>query len=68
MINFIQMESMLNISEGARLLRVHPNTLRRWADSGIIQTYRTTPRCDRQLMKKDITRLLSTTKLKNQTV
>jgi excisionase family DNA binding protein len=59
-----RMNSMLTISDVSKLLHVHPNTLRRWADKGIIQTYRITPRGDRRFMAKDIMSFLSSTKAK----
>jgi excisionase family DNA binding protein len=31
---------LLSISEAAARLRVHPNTLRRWADEGIVRSVR----------------------------
>jgi excisionase family DNA binding protein len=43
-----QMDDMLTVREVARLLHVHPNTLRRWSNSGRIKAYRITPRGDRR--------------------
>ena len=52
-------EPMLTTTEVARLLHVHPNTLRRWSDSGIIKVYRLGPRADRRFREEDITRFLA---------
>ncbi len=49
---------MLNTSEASRLLYVHPNTLRRWSNNGIIKTYRIGPRADRRFRQDDIDRFL----------
>ena len=54
-----QMGPMLTIREVARLLHVHPNTLRRWSDRGIIRTYRITHRGDRRFKRGDIARFLA---------
>jgi excisionase family DNA binding protein len=51
--------SMLTITEVSRLLNVHPNTLRRWSNKGIIKTYRIGSRADRRFWKDDIDRFLS---------
>ena len=51
--------SMLTITEVSRLLNVHPNTLRRWSNKGIIKTYRIGSRADRRFWKDDIERFLS---------
>ena len=50
---------MLTIREVAELLHIHSNTLRRWADRGIIKAYRITRRGDRRFMRKDIARFLA---------
>jgi excisionase family DNA binding protein len=53
-----QIGSLLTISEVAQILNVHPNTLRRWSDSGKINALRLTPRGDRRYRSKDITTFL----------
>jgi excisionase family DNA binding protein len=50
---------MLTVTEASRLLNVHPNTLRRWSNKGIIKTYRIGARADRRFRKDDIDRFLS---------
>ncbi len=54
-----KIEPMLTTAEVSRLLHVHPNTLRRWSDSGIIKTYRVGPRGDRRFSRDDITHFLA---------
>ena len=50
--------SMMTVPEVARLLHVHPNTVRRWADQGLLQTYRITQRGDRRFRREDVDRFL----------
>ena len=54
-----QMSNMLTVREVARLIHVHPNTLRRWTDAGRIRVYRITPRGDRRFRGEDIARFLA---------
>ena len=54
MVNDVKMDDMLTVSEVARLLHVHPNTLRRWSNNGRIRAYRITPRGDRRYRLRDI--------------
>jgi excisionase family DNA binding protein len=58
-IAIMKIESMLTTTEISRLLNVHPNTLRRWSNKGIIKTYRIGSRADRRFWKDDIERFLS---------
>ena len=53
-----KIEAMLNTADAARLLYVHPNTLRRWSDHGLIKTYRIGPRSDRRFRRDDINHFL----------
>jgi len=50
---------MLTVREVARLLHVHPNTLRRWSNNGRIRAYRITPRGDRRFRREEIARFLA---------
>ena len=52
-------DNMLTINEVAKVLHVHPNTLRRWADKGIIKSYCISSRGDRRFMSKDINQFLT---------
>jgi excisionase family DNA binding protein len=59
MANGEQMGDMLTVREVARLLHVHPNTLRRWSNSGRITAYRITARGDRRFRREDVARFLA---------
>jgi excisionase family DNA binding protein len=50
---------MLTLREVARLLHVHPNTLRRWTNQGRIRTYRINPRGDRRFKREEIAHFLA---------
>lgn len=54
-----QMDNMLTVREVARLLHVHPNTLRRWSNKGRIRAYRITPRGDRRFKREEIAQFLA---------
>ena len=54
MVNEGHMDDMLTVGEVARLLHVHPNTLRRWSNSGRIKAYRINLRGDRRYRLRDI--------------
>jgi len=53
------MSNMLTVREVARLLHVHPNTLRRWSNQGKIRAYRITSRGDRRFKREEILRFLA---------
>ena len=53
------MSDMLTVREVARLLHIHPNTLRRWSNKGRIRAYRITPRGDRRFKREEIVRFLA---------
>ena len=59
MANDEQMDDMLTVREVARLLHVHPNTLRRWSNKGRIRAYRISPRGDRRFKREEIARFLA---------
>jgi len=50
---------MLSVRDVSRLLNVHANTVRRWSDSGILQSYRINPRGDRRFHKDEIARFMA---------
>jgi len=49
---------LLKISETAKLLNVHPNTLRKWDKKGVLIAIRFGERKDRRYRKEDILKLL----------
>jgi len=49
----------LTVSEVADLLNIHPNTVRRWAQLGLIKAWRVGPRRDRRFQRTDVLNLLS---------
>lgn len=59
MVNSNTMGPMLTVREVARLLHIHSNTVRRWADRGIIKAYRISRRGDRRFRRADIARFLA---------
>ena len=54
-----RMDSMLTVREVARLLNVHPNTLRRWSNEGRIMAYRINARGDRRFKREEIAHFLT---------
>ena len=45
---------LLTTTEVARLLNVHPNTVRHWTDAQLLPAYRIGPRRDRRFRRADI--------------
>jgi len=45
---------MLTTSELAHLLHVHPNTVRHWANKGLLPAYRLGTRRDRRFKREDM--------------
>ena len=54
-----EIRPMLTVKEVAQLLHIHSNTVRRWANQGIIKAYRITRRGDRRFRREDIARFLA---------
>ena len=52
-------KNLLKISEAAKLLNVHPNTLRKWDKKGILIAVRFGERKDRRYRKEDIMKLVN---------
>jgi excisionase family DNA binding protein len=50
---------LLTVKEAAQILHVHENTLRRWADQGILSAFRIGPRGDRRLQEDDVNEIKS---------
>ena len=59
MISEDEMGPMLTVREVGRLLHIHSNTVRRWADRRIIRAYRITRRGDRRFRREDIAHFLA---------
>ncbi len=49
---------LLTVSEAADLLSAHPNSVRRWSDSGLLPAYRVGPRRDRRFKFDDVSLFL----------
>jgi len=54
---------MLTVKEVSRLLNIHPNTVRRWSEGGLIKAYRIGQRGDRRFKREDIDILLQEKKI-----
>jgi len=50
---------MLTTRDVARLLHVHPNTVRRWSERGLMRAYRISRRGDRRFRREDIAQFLA---------
>ncbi len=59
MTNHKELYPMLSVSDVARLLSVHINTVRRWSNQGILKAYRVSSRGDRRFRQDDIISFLS---------
>ena len=59
MADYKDLTPMLTAREVATLLNVHINTVRRWSNQGILNTYRVSPRGDRRFHRQDIIAFLS---------
>ena len=59
MIGYNEIGPMLTIREVSRLLHIHSNTVRRWADRGVLRAYRITTRGDRRFRREDIEHFLN---------
>src|SRR5512147_1443854 len=52
-------DATLSVTKAARLLGVHPNTVRAWSDAGRLRYYRINPRGDRRYRIGDLQRFLA---------
>ena len=50
---------LLRMGEVAEMLSVHPNTVRKWSDNGLLPSYRFGRRGDRRFMLEDVMRLIT---------
>jgi len=46
--------AMLTTTEVAHMLHVHPNTIRHWANKGLLPVYRLGTRGDRRFKRKEV--------------
>ena len=46
--------ALMTTAQVAVLLHVHPNTVRKWVNTGILSAYRLGPRGDRRFTRKDV--------------
>jgi len=51
-------DQMLRVSEVARLLGLHVNTVRRWSDAGKLPTFTISTRGDRRFKRSDVLKQL----------
>jgi diguanylate cyclase (GGDEF)-like protein/excisionase family DNA binding protein len=52
-------DATLSVTKAARMLGVHPNTIRAWSDAGRLRYYRINPRGDRRYRLGDLQRFLA---------
>ena len=45
---------LVTVGEASQILHVHPNTLRKWSDQGLISSYRVGHRRDRRFAVEDL--------------
>lgn len=55
----VKISEMLTVKEVARMLHVHPNTLRRWSNSGRLKACRINERGDRRFKREEVARFLA---------
>ena len=53
-----QVAELITLSEASQILKVHPNTLRKWDRKGILKAVRFGERGDRRYNKEDINKLI----------
>ena len=46
--------NLLTVGQVARILHIHPNTVRRWSNKGVLKAYRISERGDRRFKKEDV--------------
>jgi len=54
-----KLSELLTLAEACRILKVHPNTLRKWDRKGILVAVRFGERKDRRYRKEDIMKLVN---------
>jgi excisionase family DNA binding protein len=58
---------MLTTGDVGQLLGLHPNTVRRWGQRGILKVYRVGPRGDRRFRRQDVDAFLGEEKVSGPT-
>lgn len=58
---------MLAVRHVAKLLGIHETTVRMWADSGVLESYRIGPRQDRRIPAEAVNRVLEAARRHNHT-
>lgn len=56
-----QVSELVTLSEASQILKVHPNTLRKWDRKGILKAVRFGERGDRRYRKEDIMSFMNST-------
>ena len=56
--NQVPAPELMTVDQVAGRLNVHPNTVRRWAQQGLLNPYRIGPRGDRRFRPDDVERFL----------
>ena len=51
---------LLTVSQVAKILNVHANTVRRWSEQGILKSFRVGPRADRRFYYSDVIGIMQT--------
>ena len=54
-----EVSELLTLSEASKILKVHPNTLRKWDKKGILKAVRFGERKDRRYKKEDLEKLIN---------
>ena len=54
-----KIKQILTVNEVSQILHIHSNTVRRWANQGILKTYRVNSRGDRRFVREDIDHFLA---------
>lgn len=54
-----KMPELLTLAEACQILKVHPNTLRKWDKKGILVAVRFGERRDRRYRKEDVLELMN---------
>lgn len=58
-----KLSELLTLSEASQILKVHPNTLRKWDKKGILKAVRFGQRGDRRYKKEDIEKLTNESRM-----